>query len=199
VKVDYDGWRLPKVRKLFAFNMVTLDGYFEGLNKEIDWHNADNQEFNDFAIEQMGSMDTLIFGRKTYQLMASYWPTEMAIQSDPLVADLMNRLSKVVFSRTLKTVDWNNTRLVGENAVQEIRNLKRQPGKEMAIFGSANLISTIMDEIDEHRVMVNPILLGSGHPLFKTTNEKTLLKLVDARTFNSGNVLLTYQPIKEQP
>jgi dihydrofolate reductase len=178
--------------------MVTLDGYFEGPNGEIDWHNADNQEFNDFAIEQMGPVDTLVFGRKTYQMMASYWPTETAIQSDPIVADLMNRLSKVVFSRTLEIADWNNTRLLSENAAQEIRRLKSQAGKDLAIFGSASLISTIMNEIDEHRVMINPVLLGQGTPLFGNTGGKVRLKLVDSRTFDSGNVLLTYQPAKER-
>ncbi len=165
---------------------------------EIDWHNADNQEFNDFAIEQMSTMDTILFGRKTYQMMASYWPSEIAVQSDPIVADLMNRFSKVVFSRTLETVDWNNTRLIHENAGQEIRKLKMQPGKDLAIFGSANLISTVMDEIDEHRVMVNPILLGGGIPLFKTASGRTRLALAGERVFKSGNVLLTYRPVKEQ-
>ena len=186
------------MRNLFAFNMMTLDGYFEGPNGDIDWHNAANEEFNDFAIEQMGSVDTLVFGRKTFQMMASYWPSETAIQSDPIVADLMNRLSKIVFSRTLEMVEWNNTRLIRDDAVQEIRKLKMEQGKDLAIFGSANLISSLMDEIDEHRVMINPVLLGQGTPLFRNTGEKVPLKLVDSRTFDSGNVLLTYQPAKEQ-
>jgi dihydrofolate reductase len=186
------------MRKLFTFNMVTLDGFFEGPNGEIDWHNANNQEFNDFAIEQMASMDTILFGRRTYQMMASYWPSEIAVQSDPIVADLMNRFSKVVFSRTLETVDWNNTRLIHENAGQEVRKLKMQPGKDLAIFGSAELISTVLDEIDEHRVMVNPILLGGGTPLFKNSPQRTRLVLAGERAFRSGNVLLTYRPLKEQ-
>lgn len=186
------------MRKLITFNMVTLDGFFEGPNGEIDWHNADNQEFNEFAIEQTGSFDTLLFGRKTYQMMASYWPTEIVINSDPLVADLMNRLSKIVFSRSLQIAEWNNTRLIRENAQKEIMNLKSQPGKDMAIFGSANLISTLMDVIDEHRVMVNPILLGRGHPLFKNSDNQLRLKLINVRPFDSGNVLLSYQPVTEQ-
>jgi dihydrofolate reductase len=185
------------MRKLFTFNMVTLDGFFEGPNGDIDWHNADNQEFNDFAIEQMSTMDTILFGRKTYQMMASFWPSEIAVQSDPIIADLMNRMSKVVFSRTLENVDWNNTRLIRGNAGQEIRKMKMQPGKDLAIFGSANLISTVMDEVDEHRVMVNPILLGGGVPLFKNTPERTRLALVSERVFRSGNVLLCYQPVEE--
>jgi dihydrofolate reductase len=177
--------------------MVTLDGFFEGPNQEIDWHNADNEEFNEFAIEQTSSVDTLVFGRLTYQLMASYWPTETAVNADPIVADLMNRLSKIVFSRTLERVEWNNTRLIAENAQKEIQTLKIQPGKDMAIFGSADLISSLMDVIDEHRVMVNPVLLGAGNPLFKNSGDRRRLRLVDSRIFNSGNVLLTYQPVKE--
>lgn len=177
--------------------MMTLDGFFEGPNQEIDWHNVD-QEFNEFSIEQTSSVDTLLFGRVTYQLMASYWPTETAVSADPLIADLMNRLSKIVFSRTLESVEWNNTRLISENAQKEIRNLKMQQGKDMAIFGSATLISSIMDVIDEHRVMVNPVLLRRGIPLFKGTGDRLNLNLVSTRVFNSGNVLLTYQPFTGQ-
>jgi dihydrofolate reductase len=184
------------LRKLFAFNMVTLDGYFEGPNQDIDWHNTD-EEFNEFAIEQTNSIDTLLFGRITYQLMASYWPTESAVSDDPAIANLMNRLSKIVFSRTLESAQWNNTRLIRENALREIQALKMQPGKDMAIFGSATLISSIMDVIDEHRVMINPILLGEGRPLFKNSGDKRKLRLVDSRIFNTGNVLLTYQPDEE--
>lgn len=177
--------------------MMTLDGFFEGPNQEIDWHNVD-QEFNEFSIEQTSSVDTLLFGRVTYQLMASYWPTETAVSADPLIADLMNRLSKIVFSRTLESVEWNNTRLISENAQKEIQNLKMQQGKDMAIFGSATLISSIMDVIDEHRVMVNPVLLRRGIPLFKGTGDRLNLNLVSTRVFNSGNVLLTYQPFTGQ-
>jgi dihydrofolate reductase len=177
--------------------MVTLDGFFEGPNQEIDWHNADNEEFNEFAIEQTSSVDTLVFGRVTYQLMASYWPTETAVNADPIIADLMNRLSKIVFSRTLESVQWNNTRLIAENAQKEIQTLKMQPGKDMAIFGSADLISSLMDVIDEHRVMVNPVLLGAGNPLFKISGDRRRLRLDGSRTFKSGNVLLTYQSVTE--
>lgn len=184
------------MRKLFSFNMVTLDGFFEGPNQEIDWHNTD-KEFNEFAIEQTSSVDTILFGRVTYQLMASYWPTETAISADPIVADLMNRLSKIVFSTTLENVEWNNTRLIRENAQKEIQNLKMQQGKDMVIFGSATLISSIMDVIDEHRVMVNPVLLRRGIPLFKGTGERLKLNLVKARPFESGNVLLSYEPVKK--
>jgi len=186
------------MRKLFSFNMVTLDGFFEGPNQDISWHNVD-AEFNEFAIEQTSTGDTLVFGRVTYQLMASYWPTPDAIKDDPVVADYMNRVPKVVVSRTLKKAEWNNTRLIKDHVAEEITKLKQQPGKDIAVFGSANLLSTLMqlDLVDEHRIMVNPVILGNGNPLFKRTENKLGLKLVRTRTFGNGNVLLCYQPDRE--
>ena len=188
------------MRKLFAFNMITLDGFFEGPNQDISWHNVDD-EFNQFAIEQTGSVDTILFGRKTYEGMASYWPTEAAIKDDPIVAGLMNSLPKIVFSRTLQKAEWNNTRLIKDNIEEEILKLKGQLGKDMAVFGSADLLSTLiqMDLIDEHRIMVNPVILGSGNPLFKTISEKRKLQFVNIKTFRSGNVLLYYQPAANKP
>ena len=186
------------MRKLFSFNMVTLDGFFEGSNHEIDWHNVDG-EFNEFAIEQTGTVDGLLFGRVTYQMMASYWPTPAAIASDPIVAGQMNRVAKIVFSRTLEEAEWNNTRLVKDHVAEEISKLKQQPGRDLALFGSANLMSALMqsDLIDEHRVMVNPVILGSGNPLFKRTKDKLNLKLIRTRTFDNGNVLLCYEPARK--
>ncbi len=183
------------MRRLFAFNMVTLDGFFEGPNQDISWHHVDD-EFNQFAIEQTSTVDTILFGRVTYELMANYWPTPAATTDDPIVADLMNRLPKIVFSRTLQRAEWNNTRLIKDNIAEEISKLKQQSGKDLALFGSANLLSTLiqMDLIDEHRIMVNPVVLGSGTPLFQGIKGKFNLKLLKARTFRSGNVLLYYQP-----
>lgn len=183
------------MRKLFAFNMVTLDGFFEGTDHDLSWHNVDD-EFNRFAIEQTGNIGTLIFGRVTYELMAGYWPTTDALADDPVVAGLMNALPKIVFSRTLTKADWSNTRLVKGNIAEEITAMKAQPGKDLAVFGSANLLSSLiqLDLVDEHRIMVNPVILGSGKPLFQSIQHQINLKLLDTRTFNSGNVLLTYQP-----
>lgn len=181
------------MRKLFTFNMTSADGFFEGPNHDINWHNVD-EEFNDFAVEQTSTIGMLLFGRVTYQLMESYWPTPAAIADDPEVAALMNSLPKVVVSKTLSSADWENSTLIKDHAREEIRKLKQQPGKDLAIFGSANLISTIMDVIDEHRVLVNPILLRQGTPLFKPEGEPLKLGLVNIRRFNSGNILLTYQP-----
>ena len=186
------------MRKVFLFNMTTLDGSFEGLNQDISWHNVD-EEFNDFAIEQLNEIGMLLFGRITYQGMASYWPTEFAIKDDPGVAGLMNSVPKVVFSRTLDKAEWNNTKLVKENISEEVLKLKQQPGKDIAIFGSSDLAVTLAEQglIDEYRIIVNPVFLGGGTPLLKGIKDKLHLKLLKARTFKSGNVLLYYVPEKE--
>lgn len=185
------------MRKVILFNLVTLDGFFEGPNQDISWHNVD-EEFNEFAINQLNETGTLLFGRVTYQVMASYWPTESAIRDDPTVAGLMNSLPKVVFSKTLDTAEWNNSRLVKEvhRVVEEVSELKRQPGKDIAIFGSSDLAATLAEHglIDEYRIMVVPVFLGDGRSLLRGIKEKLNLKLLRVRTFKSGSVLLYYGP-----
>ncbi len=182
--------------KLFVFNMVTLDGFFEGPDHGIDWHNVD-EEFNRFAIEQLDTIGVIVFGRVTYLGMASYWPTPLASEDDPVVAGLMNRMPKIVLSRTLDKAEWNNTRLIKNNAAEEIARLKQQSAKDLAIFGSANLAASLQNLglVDEYRLMLNPIVLGGGTPLFQSINQPLKLKLIKTRVFSSGNVLLYYQPI----
>lgn len=174
--------------------MVSLDGFFEGPNHELDWHNVD-AEFNEYAIEQTKQVDILLFGRRTYELMASYWPAESAKRNDPIVAELMNTTPKIVFSTTLEKAEWNSTRLIRDNVAEEITKLKQQPGKDLAIYGSNNFAVSLvqMGLIDEFRIMVNPVALGNGNPLFKGIKDKLNLKLLKTRTFSSGNVLLCYQ------
>ena len=183
------------MRKLFVFNLVTLDGYFEGPDRDISWHNVD-AEFNDYAIDMLNSVDTLLFGRVTYELMARYWPTPDAIKNDPIVAERMNTLPKVVFSRTLDKAGWNNTRLVKADIEEEIKKLKKQPGKDIALLGSGSILSAFAKQglIDEYRIMVNPLVLGNGKPLFTGIKDRLNLKLLKTRTFRNGNVLLYYQP-----
>lgn len=183
------------MRKLLFQMMVTLDGFFEGPNRGIDWHNVDD-EFNEYAMDLLNNVDALLFGRVTYELMASYWPTASAVANDPIVAGKMNNLPKIVFSHTLERVEWNNTRLVKKNTADEISKLKRQPGKDLAIFGSSDLAVTLIpvDLIDEYRIIVNPVVLGNGKPLFKGIRSTLELKLLKTRTFRSGNVLLCYEP-----
>ena len=174
--------------------MVTLDGYFEGSNQSIEWHNVDD-EFNQFAIEQLENADILLFGRVTYDLMAGYWPSTGATNDDPIVAHKMNTISKIVFSKTMVTANWENTRLIKENIQEEVTLLKNQPGKDIYIFGSADLASTLreMNLIDEYRILVNPVVIGNGKPLFANINHTLKLNLLHIKRFNSGNVLLYYE------
>jgi dihydrofolate reductase len=183
------------VRKLFSFMVVTLDGYTEGPNGEFDWPNVDD-EFNEFAISQLNDIDTLLFGRVTYEGMASYWPTPAAIEGDPAVAGRMNSVPKVVFSTTLDKADWENTTLVKGDVADEISKLKQQPGKNLAVFGSSDFTVSLLEQglVDELRVMVHPILLGAGKSLFAGLDNRVPLKLQMSTTFSSGNVLLSYRP-----
>ena len=129
--------------------------------------------------------------------MASFWPTPFAIENDPVIAAQMNSFSKIVISHTLDKADWNNTRLIKDNVAQEITRLKQQPGKDLAIFGSAKLAASLLQLrlIDEIRVIVNPLLLGKGTPLFQNITVPIKLELLKVRTFGNGNVLLCYQVV----
>lgn len=180
--------------KLFTFNMMTLDGYFEGLGHDISWHIVD-QEFNDFAVQQLRSMEMVVFGRMTYEGMVSYWPTPSALKDDPEVAGLMNFMPKAVISRTLHKAEWQNTRLIKDSIAETLTQIKQRATKDIGIFGSANLIASLtpMNVIDEHRIMLNPVVIGAGVPLFQR-DRRMNLKLIDTRVFGTGNVLLTYAP-----
>ena len=187
------------MRKVILSNSVTLDGFFAGPNGELDWFIVD-EEFKQYANDLLSNVDALLFGRVTYQLMADYWPAAATnpstSKSDLEIADKMNNLPKIVFSKTLQEVKWNNSRLVKENIAEEISKMKQQPGKDMVIFGSGSIVSTFMQLglIDEYRIIVNPVVLGSGKPLFKGMNDKQNLKLLKTRVFSSGIVILFYEP-----
>jgi len=181
------------MRDVILFNAITLDGFFEGPGNDLSWHRVDD-EFNEFAGEQIRGVDAIMFGRKTYELMASYWPAPESAADDPVTAEMMNTWPKIVFSRTLKDAAWNNTRLVN-NAVDEVRRLKEQPGKPLIIFGSANLSASLTAAglIDQYNLMVMPVVLGKGTPLFQGINSQLNLTLAGTRVFLNGNVLLTYR------
>ncbi len=180
---------------MFAFIMVSLDGYFEGPNHEIDWHNVD-AEFNNFAAGQLDEADTLVFGRRTYELMAGFWPTDHARSVDPVVAEKMNSLPKVVVSRTLKTADWTGTAVVGGDLSHAFRTRKAASGKQLAVLGSSNLCVTLLEQglIDEVRLMYNPVVLGAGHSVFGGLKTRLKFERVDTQSFRSGNVLHRYRP-----
>jgi dihydrofolate reductase len=189
------------MRKVLLSNLVTLDGFFAGPKGELDWHIVD-EEFNQYAIDLLSKVDALLFGKVTYQLMADYWPAAATNPSTPKsdveIADKMNNLPKIVFSKTLQEVKWNNSRLVKDNIAEEISKMKQQPGKDMVIFGSGSIVSTLMQHglIDEYRIIVNPIVLGKGNPLFKGIKDKHNLKLLKTKVLGSGVVILYYEPVK---
>jgi dihydrofolate reductase len=187
------------MRKIFAFIMTTLDGYYEGPNQEFDFWVVD-EESNGFAVEQLDEVDTLLFGRVTYEGMAAYWPSPAAEEDDPRIAARMNGLSKIVVSRTLDSADWANTRLIKDDVTDELTKLKQQPGKDIAILGSSDLTVSLlqMGLVDEVRIMVNPVVLGAGKSVFRSADERISLKLLKSRRCDSGNVLLYYQPAARQ-
>jgi dihydrofolate reductase len=178
------------MRRLFVSNVMSLDGFFEGPNGEFDWPVVE-EEFLGYAREMLRSVDTILFGRLTYLHMAAYWPTAARDE----IADQMNNLPKVVFARTLERAEWKNSRLVRGDAAEEVARLKRESGKDLVILGSASLTSSLLQAnlIDEYRVILEPVVLGSGHPLFKSIAGRIKMKLTDARVLGTGVVVLYYQ------
>jgi dihydrofolate reductase len=177
------------MRRLIVSNLTSLDGFFEGPNREINWFVVD-EEFFAYAAEMLRSVDTILFGRTTYELMAKYWP---AAPRDE-IADKMNSLAKIVFSKTLDIPKWDNCRLVRGDAADEVSNLKQLPGQDMVILGSATLASGLLQRglIDEYRVILNPIFIGSGTPLFRGIEHRLRLTLKRTKQLRSGVVVLYY-------
>jgi dihydrofolate reductase len=186
------------MRKLAAFCNVTMDGYFADKNGDISWAKGNmDPEFNAFVADNAKSGGLLLLGRITYELMASYWPTPPAVTNDPVVAERMNNLPKVVFSRTLDKASWSNTKLVKGDVAAEVAKLKREPGEDMASLGSGSIVSQLAQKglIDEYQIVVNPVVLGEGRTMFDGIQRNLTLKLIQTRAFGNGNVFLRYEPM----
>jgi dihydrofolate reductase len=187
------------MRKLVVWNLMTLDGYFEG---EAPWDLSFHQtvwgpELRELS-EQFGQEgDLLVFGRKTYEGMAAYWPT-VEDEDDDAIKDYMNGMSKLAVSRTMTEASWNNTRVVSD-PVGELTKLKQQAGKTIFIFGSAELVASLLKEglIDEYRICIVPALIGKGNPLFKKSDAAIQLALVSSKVAANGAVILAYE-VKKQ-
>ena len=179
--------------KLIMWNLISLDGFFEGAkNWDLDFHQSVwGDELESLSLEQLSSADGLLFGRITYEGMAAYWQTATGE-----IADFMNRLPKVVVSRTLARANWTNTNLIGGNVVAEIQKLKQQGNGNTFVFGSANLSATLLEHalFDEYRIAIAPVLLGRGKPLFPPNSDRLNLKLLDSRVLSNGCVILRYGP-----
>jgi dihydrofolate reductase len=188
--------------KITAFMNLSLNGFFEGKDHDISWHNVD-EEFNQCAIQMLRETDVILFGRRTYQLFESYWPKAAGdpttSASDLQIAELINHMDKVVFSKTLRKVEegenWKNVRLLREVDPVELRELKRRYDKNLDVGGNDLLSSFVrLGLIEELRVMLNPVLVGEGSTYLRDTGNRKL-KLLEARTLESGNVLLRYEPV----
>ena len=185
------------MRRLNVFNQVSLDGYFVDANGDMSWAKEDNdEEFNAFTSENAKDGGELLFGRITYDLMASFWPTRQAYKMLPDVAEQMNNLPKVVFSRTMDKPSWKNTRLIKGDLISEVRKLKQEAGQGLVIMGSGTIVSQLAMThlIDEYQVVVIPVVLGSGRTMFDGIGEKLKLKLTRSRAFKNGKVFVCYEP-----
>ena len=189
---------VQKMRKVILLMHVSLDGFVAGRNGEMNWITIDDEIFKD-ANDLANSADLALFGRTTYTMMESYWPSVLtnsnSTERELEYAMWMENVSKIVFSTTLDKVEWNNTRLIKENITEEMMQLKQEPGMNMIIFGSPGLAHSFMERglIDAYRVNVNPVVLGDGVPLFKNIRDRVNLKLSRSRTFPSGVLGLLYE------
>jgi dihydrofolate reductase len=188
------------MRKLSIFESVTLNGYFSGPDGDMSWAHASSEdpEFQQFVRGNASVAGMLLFGRVTYQMMASYWPTPAAAQAEPVVAKGMNEAEKVVFSRTLEKVDWSKTTLVRGDVPDAVRTLKKQSGKDLVVLGSGTVVTPLVDAglVDEYQLVVKPVVLGKGRTLFEGVKKHVALELTSSRSFGNGSVVLNYVPAR---
>jgi dihydrofolate reductase len=190
------------MRKIIYMMAISVDGFFEGPNREIDWHMVDD-ELHRYFNEQLRVMGAFLSGRVTHELMAGFWPTADA---DPDSTETMREFAgiwrdmpKIVFSRTLERADWNTT-VLREVVPEEIMRLKEEPGGDL-VLGGADLAASFMrhDLIDEHRIYVHPVIIGRGKPMFQPSDFRVPLRLAETRTFGNGVVLLRYSRTEDPP
>ena len=186
------------------FNQVSVDGFFKSLDGDVSWthEQAPDAEFEDWVAANASGGGALLFGRATYEMMASFWPTPMAAAQMPVVAKHMNELPKIVFSRTLTSASWQNTHLVKGDLVAEVKKLKSEARKDLGgekpitIMGSGSIVTQLAKHglIDEYQILVIPVILGAGAPLFEGPGKKQNLRLTRSRTFKNGKAYLVYEP-----
>ena len=202
---------MDPLRRIIMFNRVTADGYFAATDGNLNWVVPDDT-LDSAGVEAIPSVDTMLFGRRTYEMFERFWPRALddsSTAADPhaagrrspamrAMAIWINEATKLVFSRTLKDVTWKNSRLVHELDPREIEAMKRQPGRNMIVFGSGSLVSQLTQHglIDEYQFVVSPILLGSGRPLFSGGSKSSALDLIEVNKYQSGNVMLRYARAK---
>ena len=179
--------------KIIAYNFTSLDGYYKAPDEDISWHRHGKEE-EKYSEEMLANNNILLFGRKTYEHMAAFWPTPDAKEMFPKVASGMNIAEKVVFSNSLNETYWTNSRIQNGDIVEKMIELKQSETRNFAILGSGSIINLFTDHdlIDEYQFMIDPVAIGNGVSIFSGIGKILNLKLAGVRTFKSGVVLLTY-------
>lgn len=188
------------MKKLHSFLLLSIDGYFADEKGDTSWaHGRSDPEFEAFSAKNAGSGGTLLMGRKTYETMNAYWPTPKAEEAFPEVAKGMSRAQKIVFSRTLATSDWENTRFVKGDLAKEVERLKREADSDITVLGSGSIVKELTEArlIDAFQFVVSPLALGAGQTIFTGLARKLDLELVKSRSFKNGVVVLDYVPARK--
>lgn len=189
------------MRRLIVFESISADGFFTDASGDMSFakNAAADPEFEAFVGRNASGDGVLLFGRVTYQMMSSFWPSQMAEQMFPEVAKGMNARPKIVFSRTLREASWSNTTLVREDAVEYVRRLKEEPGPDLAVLGSGQIVSQLAQArlVDEYQFVIVPVVLGKGRTVFETLTSPMPLQLTNERRFNNGNLFLSYEGVKD--
>ncbi len=183
------------MRKLAVFNNVSLDGYIADSKGDMSWAHRQDAEWAAFTAENSKGDSAMLFGRVTYDMMAGFWPTPAAAQSLPDLSRRMNEAQKYVVSRTLTRADWNNTKLIKDDLSGTVRKLKAEPGPDLVIFGSGTVISQLTEDrlVDQYQIIVVPVVLGGGKPMFAGVGNNPQLRHIKSRSFTNGNVALWYE------
>jgi dihydrofolate reductase len=190
----------PTPRRLFVSMIVSLDGYIEGPERELDWFENGDPQFEQYCDEMVDSVGLALYGRRSYELMLSYWPnaeTNPRSAADLNFARKMNALPKIVLSRTLESAAWNNTRVLKHRVAETLAELKQQPGKPIVAWAGAGLVSTLarLGLVDEYRLIVHPVLLGKGTPMFQGIEKRQRLRLARTTQLGRNLAVLCYEPV----
>jgi dihydrofolate reductase len=182
------------MRKVMVFNSISLDGFFTDGTNDVTWAHKRDPEWQAFTAENAGGEAELLFGRRTYEMMAGFWPSPQAMQAMPKVAESMNRMRKTVFSRTLTNAAWQSTRVCNTDLAAEVRRMKQEPGPDLLIMGSGEIVAqlTAVRLIDHYQIVLTPVVLGHGRPMFDGVTGRPVLALTKTRSFGNGNVVLWY-------
>jgi dihydrofolate reductase len=183
------------MRRVIIDNLLSLDGYFAGPDGEIDWFQFDEESL-EWSREILREVDTVLFGRVTYEVLASYWPTAAAMAEEPFIARRLTEVRKFVFSKTLPTASWINSTVVSDPPVEFVSKLKEEPGAAIVVLGSSTVVSALVRAglVDDYKIRVQPMILGKGRPLFLGQDQRRALTLVSSTPFKSGVVALHYKP-----